>query len=99
MGVYKLSNKSEIDLANMYEFGIYKSGLFQSQMYFTGMHETFGILAENIDLGRDASEFIADLKRFRYKGHTIFYMITSKGIFIIRVLSQRMDYDYNLNTQ
>ncbi len=48
MGVYKLSNKSEIDLANMYEFGIYKFGLFQSQKYFLAMHETFGILAKNI---------------------------------------------------
>ena len=83
----------------MYEFGISKFGLLQSQKYFLGMHETFGILAKNIDLGRDAWEFIEDLKRFRYKGHTIFYMITSKGIFIIRVLSQRMDYEYNLNTQ
>lgn len=66
----------------MYEFG-----LFQSQKFFSGMHETFGILAKNIDLGRDASEYIEDLKRFRYEGHTIFYMITSKVIFIIRVLS------------
>ena len=72
MGVYKLSNKSEIDLVTMYEFGISKFGLHQSQKYFCGMHETFGLLAENIDLGRDASEFIEELKRFTYKAHTIF---------------------------
>ncbi len=40
MGVYKLSNKAEIDLASMYEFGISKFGLHQSQKYFLGMHET-----------------------------------------------------------
>ena len=99
MGVYKLSNKAEIDLTGMYDFGISKYGLLQSQNYFLGMHETFKILAKNIDLGRDASEFIEDLKRFSYKAHTIFYMITLNRIFIIRVLSQRMDYEYNLNTQ
>ena len=87
MGVYKLSNKAELDLADMYEFGIYRFGLTQAQHYFLGMHETFGLLAENIDLGRDASEFIHDLKRFTYKSHTVFYLITSNGIFIIRVLS------------
>ena len=99
MGVYKLSNKAEIDLAGMYEFGIYKFGLHQSQEYFFGMHETFGLLAKNMNLGRDASEFIEDLKTFAYKAHTIFYLITENGIFILRVLDQRMDYEYNLTTQ
>ena len=96
MGVYKLSSKAEIDLAAMYEFGIYKFGLSQAQQYFFGIHEAFEVLAKNIELGRDASEFIADLKRFSYKVHTIFYLQTASGIFIIRVLSQRMDYEQNL---
>lgn len=96
MGDYKLSNKAEIDLAEMYEFGIYKFGLSQAQQYFYGMHEAFNLLAENINLGRDASEFIADLKRFSFKAHTIFYLQTTSGIFILRVLSQRVDYDSKL---
>ncbi|NDV14862.1 hypothetical protein GO009_02395 [Muricauda sp. TY007] len=96
MGVYKLSNKAETDLAEMYEFGIYKFGLLQAQRYFNGMHEVFGVLAENIDLGCDASEFIGDLKRFSYKAHTIFYFQTTSGIFVLRVLSQRMDYTHSL---
>jgi toxin ParE1/3/4 len=88
MVVYKLSNKAEIDLASMYEFGIFKFGILQSQKYFSGMHETFEILSKNIDLGRDASEFIENLKRFTYKSHTVFYLISKDGIFIIRVLDQ-----------
>jgi toxin ParE1/3/4 len=96
MDVYKLSSKAEIDLAEMYEFGIYKFGLSQAQEYFIGMHEAFEVLAKNRDLGRDASEFIDGLKRFSFKAHTIFYLHTASGIFIIRVLSQRMDYERNL---
>jgi toxin ParE1/3/4 len=99
MGVYKLSRKTEFDLAVMYEFGISKFGLTQTKKYFFGMHETFEVLSENVNLDRDASEFIEELKRFSYKSHTIFYLIASNGIFIIRVLSQRMDYEYNLTTQ
>jgi len=60
------------------------------------MHEAFEVLATNMDLGRDASEFIPDLKRFSYKAHTVFYLQTSSGITIIRVLSQRMDYEHSL---
>jgi toxin ParE1/3/4 len=96
MGVYKLSSKAEIDLAAMYEFGIYKFGLTQAQNYFYAMHEAFVVLAENRNLGWDASEFIENLKRFSYKAHTIFYLQTASGIFILRVLSQRMDYERNL---
>ena len=54
MGVYKLSSKAEIDLAEMYEFGIYKFGLLQVRKYFIGMHEAFGVLAKNKNFGRDA---------------------------------------------
>jgi len=96
MGVYKLSRKAEIDLAAMYEFGIYKFGLTQAQQYFYAMHDAFDVLSENMDLGLDASEFIPDLKRLSYKAHTIFYLQATSGIYIIRVLSQRMDYNSNL---
>ena len=99
MSVYKLSSKAEFDLTVMYEFDISKFGLTEAQKYFFGMHETFNVLSKNVNIGRDASEFIEDLKRFTYKEHTIFYFITTNGIFIIRVLSQRMDYEYNLSTQ
>lgn len=96
MGVYKLFSKAEIDLASMYEFGIYKFGLTQAQKYFDAMHEAFEVLAENMNLDRDASELIEDLKRFSYKAHTIFYLQTASGIYILRVLGQRMDYERNL---
>jgi toxin ParE1/3/4 len=97
MGVYKLSRKAEIDLAEMYEFGMRKFGLLQAQKYFLEMHDVFQVLDENSDLGRDASEYIEDLKRFAFKAHTLFYFKTTSGIFILRVLSQRIDYEQNLN--
>ena len=97
MDVYKLSRKAEINVAGMFELGIYKFGLLQAQKYILGMHDVFQVLYENTELGRDASEYIVDLKRFTYKAHTIFYLITTNEIFILRVLGQRMDYESNLN--
>ena len=98
MANYKLSIKAEFDLTVMYEFGISKFGLIQAQKYFFEMHKTFELLSKKNDLGRDASEYINDLKRFSFKSHIIFYLITSNGIFITRVLSQRMDYEFNLSS-
>ena len=66
----------------MYEFGISKFGLTQAQKYFFGMHETFEVLSKNVNIGRDASEFIEELKRFTYKEHTLFYFITPNGFLL-----------------
>ncbi|WGF92011.1 type II toxin-antitoxin system RelE/ParE family toxin [Aequorivita marisscotiae] len=99
MGVYKLSSKAEFDLEIMYEFGISKFGLIQAQKYFFEMQETFKLLGRNVNLGRDASEFIDNLKRFSFKSHTIFYFKSLDEIFIIRVLSQQMDYEQNLQLE
>lgn len=96
MAVYRPSIYAEIDLTEMYEYGITEFGLIKAQSYFNEMHNVFKLLAENTELGRDASEFIPMLRRFSFKAHTIFYLATNYGIFIIRVLSQRMDYESNL---
>ncbi len=97
MGVYKVSRKAEVDLAKMYEYGIETFGLKQAKDYLLGMHILFQILADNTNLGRDASKFILSLKRFSYKSHTIFYLPTTDiDILIVRVLNQSMDYENNL---
>ncbi len=96
MGVYKVSGKAETDITKMYEYGIESFGLKQAQTYLLGMHTLFQILADNATLGRDASEFMMSLKRFSYKSHTIFYLVSDIDILIVRVLNQSMDYENNL---
>ena len=96
MGVYKVSGKAESDLTNMYEYGIERFGLKQAQAYLFGIHDIFQVLSDNINLGRDASDFVLSLKRFSYKSHTIFYLDSDIDILIVRVLNQSMDYEKNL---
>jgi len=96
MGVYKLSNESTIDLTDIYKFGIENFGLDQAQKYILGLHELFQTLSDNTNIGRDASEFLPSLKRFVYMSHIVFYFVTDSGVFIIRVLSQSMDYERHL---
>ena len=96
MDVYKLSGESKSDNAGIYEYGIEKFGLDQAQDYLLGLHDLFQTLSDNVNIGRDASEFFPSLKRFMYRSHMIFYLQTDSGIFIVRVLSQRMDYERHL---
>ena len=96
MGVYKLSEECKSDLAHIYEYGIDNFGLNQAKNYMLGLHEMFQTLAENVNLGRDVSEFFPSLKRFVYKSHMIFYLRSNSGVFIVRTLSQSMDYEQHL---
>ncbi len=98
MGVYKLSKECEIDISEMYEYGIEKYGLYQAQEYLIGLHDLFQTLSENSGIGRDASEFYRSLKRFVYKSHMIFYIQSESGIFIVRTLSQSMDYEGHIKS-
>lgn len=93
MGVYKLSIRADTDLTDMYEYGISEFGFLKAKMYFDEMQEVVDLLAINSELGRDASEFMPMLKRFSFRAHTIFYLEIATGIFIIRVLGQRVDYE------
>ncbi len=96
MGAYKLSNESKLDIADIYEYGIEKFGLNQAQDYLTGLHDLFQTLADNTNIGRDASEFYPSLKRFVYRSHMVFCLQTESGVFIVRMLSQHMDYTRHL---
>ena len=96
MGVYRLSKECKSDLVHIYEYGIENFGLDQAQKYMLGLHELFQSLSDNVDLGRDASEFFLSLKRFTYKSHMIFYLQSDSGVFIVRTLSQSMDYEQHL---
>lgn len=92
MGVYRLSNESETDIAGIYEYGIEKFGILQAQEYLIGLHNLFQTLTKNPYIGRDASEFSPSLIRFNYKSHMVFYLKSDSDISIVRVLHQSMDY-------
>ena len=96
MGGCEVVGKAGSDLAKIYEYGIETFGLKQAQAYLFGVHDILQVLSDNINLGRDASEFVLSLKRFSYKSHTIFYLATDIDILIVRVLNQSMDYEKNL---
>jgi len=92
MGSYSLSKKADFDLEKIYEYGILNFGLKRAKIYIIGLHERFEDLANSPGFGRCASQYALKLRRFEYKSHVIFYIITDTGVFIVRVLGVRMDF-------
>ncbi len=96
MGVYKLSVAAATDLEVIFEYGIFQFGLQQAKTYIQSMEQRFMLLSDNLGLGRDAGELTSGLKRFSYGSHVIFYLAIPKGIMVVRVLHQSMDFEQHL---
>lgn len=96
MESYRLSEKADSDLADIYEHGILNFGLDQAQLYLSGIHDRFETLAKNPMLGRDAKEFAPNLRRFAYQSHSIFYVPQGQNILIVHVLRKEADLQRHL---
>ncbi len=93
---YITSIKADYDLDEIADYTIKVWGEAQTLDYITNLLQCFESLAIKPELGRSAAEFAPQLKRFNYKAHTIFYEPTEKGIFVVRVLGQRQDFERHL---
>lgn len=87
---------AETDILEIAHYTMYKFGTLQSRRYKIGLYNCFQRLAENSNLGRDASEFAPFLKRFSCKSHTIFYRQEEKGVYVVRILNQNLDFGLHL---
>ncbi len=67
-------------------------GFARAEKYILGLHQTFRMLADFPDLGRDASHIRAGYRKIETASHSVFYRKTDYGVLIMRVLHQRMDF-------
>jgi toxin ParE1/3/4 len=65
--------------------------LTRAEQYVLGLHEMFRMLAEFLDLGRDASDIRAGYRKIETASNLVFSRKTLEGVLIVRVLHQHMD--------
>jgi toxin ParE1/3/4 len=93
---YIISSKADNDLDNITDYTLEVWGETQTRDYVTKLLQCFQSLADKPELGRSAAEYAPSLKRYNYKAHTVFYEPAEKGIFIVRILGQRQDFERHL---
>jgi toxin ParE1/3/4 len=96
VGSYTLSGKADGDIENIAEASLQQWGLARAEQYILGLHETFQMLVEFPDLGRDASHIRPGYRKIETAGHSVFYRKTEDGILIVRVLHQSLDFERHL---
>jgi len=87
---YKLSNKAEEDLREVYRYPRLKFGDVQADAYFTGLDESLCLLAENISMAQKVDDLRAGYHRYYYQKHAVYFVEKKKYILVIRVLHRQM---------
>jgi toxin ParE1/3/4 len=85
---FRLSERAERDLIEIYDYTEETFGAYQAEAYHAGLERTFDLLANFPLIGRAADEIVPGLRRFRFQAHTVFYTEEADFILIRAVLHQ-----------
>jgi toxin ParE1/3/4 len=85
---FRLSERAERDLIEIYEYTEETFGAYQADAYHAGLERTFDLLASFPRIGRAVDEIAPGFRRFLFQAHTVFYTEEASFILIRAVLHQ-----------
>ena len=89
MGKYVLSRKADLDLSNIYRFGLQKFGEAQADRYFFGLGQQFQLIAESPMLFPKALYIHPDAHKCVYIADTIYYRIQEDHVEIMTIVGRQ----------
>lgn len=92
MNRYILFRKTQEDISEIYDFGVFKFGEDRSLEYLIGLRSKSLILPKIKLIGKKRNEIKEGLFSFPYVSHIIFYRIFENHKRIVRVLHGSLDY-------
>ena len=90
MPIVRLSIKAEDDLTRIVWFTLRKWGSDQAIRYRQGLESFLDLVALNPGMGRLKDEFGFGVRRVEWGRHVVFYETDTSGIFVLRLLHDRM---------
>ena len=88
MADFRLSERAERDLIEIYDYTEENFGAYQADAYHAGLERTFDLLANFPRIGRAVNAIGPGFRRFRFQAHTVFYTEEAGFVLIRAVLHQ-----------
>jgi toxin ParE1/3/4 len=89
---YILSRRAESDLDEIWDYSAERWGMDQANRYVGALRESIERVARDPSRGRSVSARGKSYYQYRSGSHMIFYRETNRGVQIVRVLHQSMEY-------
>jgi|TARA_B110000467_G_scaffold122641_1_gene114315 toxin ParE1/3/4 len=99
MAEYELSLKADQDLTGIYHYSFETFREKQADKYLLDFDRCLKNLANQFDKGREANDIEEGIYRYQHASHIIFYVISSSGIFVTRILHQNMDHKQHFGNE
>ena len=87
---YKLSNKAEQDLRNIYRYTVSNFGQLQAEAYLSGLEETLIQISSKPTLAQKVDAIRKGYRRYLYREHAVYFIEKKPAIYVVRVLHQQM---------
>ena len=91
MASYELSKDADDRLDEIYEYSVRNFGLKTARRYLSGLHDVFGLLAQNPRIGTDQGRLKPGLWRLAHESHVIYYRPEVAGVLIVDILHEAQD--------
>jgi len=95
MTTIDFTDKAEHDLERIIDYTIKRWGRSQALEYIDALEELAQVLADNPDIGIDRDKLSPGLHSFPYQSHRLYYVRSSHGVTIIRVLHGKSPLNLN----
>ena len=93
MSGYLLSPRAQADLEEIWDYSVEIWGTDRAERYVRDLWEGIKYLAANPKRGRSCDEVRAGYRKYAIGSHFVFYRVTARGIDVVRILHQRMDFE------
>ncbi|MFO1103910.1 MAG: type II toxin-antitoxin system RelE/ParE family toxin [Methylocystis sp.] len=96
MSLYALTPRAQTDLEDIWNYTVAHWGDDQAEKYLRQIVAAMAYVAADPERGRACDEIRAGYRKCAVGVHVVFYRNAQKGVEIIRILHQRMDFQRHL---
>lgn len=99
MPIFRLTELAKQDLRSIGRYTQANWGREQRDIYLSKIDASFHLLASEPERGRACDDIRPGYRKYRVGRHVIFYLQSSVGLEIIRILHERMDLEAHFDDE
>jgi toxin ParE1/3/4 len=96
MTTYVISPRAQADIDGIWDYTAERWNEEQAARYIRALQEAIETVAADPQRGRSCEQIRPGYRKYAAGSHVVFYRATPKGIDVVRVLHQRMDFERHL---
>ena len=93
---YTLAPRARADLQGIWKYSVDEWGVEQADRYVREIHQEIEVVARDPTRGRPCDHLRMGYRMYPAGSHMLFFRLTDSGIYVVRILHQRMDFERHL---